>query len=355
MPVAEVVDSGLKADGGKGGSGQPDAGFISAASFCEKRRSAWCELRTRCRLFTDLDACLRSDAQTTQTCPDFTREIDAGITLFQVEEALACLSALNAGQACTFPSSCSGVVAGVLSEGESCYSDGPRCALNSFCVNSTCPGACVAGVRPGESLDGGFCQFGLEAVGPNQTCMRMPVLGEPCDPGFATTAHCLDSQCDPLTKRCVPLGDEGEPCSSQLGCGGFTFCVGDTCRRGALVGEACLNGSIDICAAGAFCGPNGRCQRWGQAGAACTERRQCEPELRCHSAEGADGGVCVGFAAVGESCAAAPCDSTSWCDPGGRVCRPFLAVGQACGGALGCEFGCGFSGSNAAPFCVKPK
>lgn len=259
--------------------------------------------------------------------------------------AKTCVAFFTEGEACT-PGLClpgsdcridgadSGCVAR-LADGESCASDfecsaghcrrsdnrcgftplGAGCRSADECGNPVhVPMRICKGLRlepDGGARDPGVC---TAQASRGDACQRAwAPEGFVCSDGLA----CLDGECVTAAPYSRPLGAE---CPLRFGTvSGDSYFGSAACQEGFT----CQSTSSSLTV--------GRCGIPKVAGAACTERYECESGLRC--VPGASGRVCTPVSGVGEPCTFERCFDELACFPqqdGGFECQQPGAVGGAC-------------------------
>jgi hypothetical protein len=188
--------------------------------------------------------------------------------------------------------------------------------------------ACMMSAWQGTVADGGMCFFAFECASTdsycaaNQTCVALPVDGQPCAPqGCASTAFCQNGTCrarvaqggmcnqtrdcqaslycDQGTNMCQPLLPGGATCN------GNASCVSGQCNPGLCNGTN--NPCFDNTQCGGMCsaGPNvgNFCQRDSQCGGGhcsvtttmqCGAGGGCPPAETCVFPYPCSVGTCVG-------------------------------------------------------------
>jgi hypothetical protein len=206
-------------------------------------------------------------------------------------------------------------------DGEVCNFNDTDCEAGLICDYMRQPLARCAPIPViGEACPTGRCVEGAVCAQPEQTCVKAPELGEPCNPDLMV------------------------PCATGLGCASDSR----TCVAAGAEGEACVGGGL-ICAAGLKCKPVGgsgvgvpTCARPGGAGTDCgSEDALCTTGFYCDW----NTGKCVASLGDGGNCDRdAVCGEGFWCDyrESPSICRPTPvtegeACGVSCGGGLRCE------------------
>lgn len=126
--------------------------------------------------------------------------------------------------------------------GEDCYSprnhDDPLvwCQVGLACLFDRAgePGTCEAALAAGEPCGGGahgICEAGTLCHGPagTESCLPFAAVGEECFSSGLGDPCEVGSVCALGESRCVPIGDGGAACASDLDC--YGFCNDGVCER----------------------------------------------------------------------------------------------------------------------------
>ena len=210
------------------------------------------------------------------------------------------------GEACVFPSQCSGLA---CSAHMTCGTCGVTAAPGGACDESTqCPG--------GQDCDAGLCVNGKDVS-------NRGMLGASCDP-----AHPCGADSDCSGGVCTALPAAGAACSPEGSCAQGVFCDDQTqqCRVPPNAGQPCLTylGNM-LCAEQAYC-VNGNCVALPGPGQPCTPSGACAPDSWCQN---------PGTAPVCRARGSTPdCESDGQCAPGSicsdKLCKPLVAFHAAC-------------------------
>ncbi len=338
------------------------------------------------------------------------REYDAGVILFDLGEAQACLAALAPPADCwgqsaavqglllALPPACAQAVIGSLDAGSAC-ADALECASGA-CNTASCPGSCAFGLDAGSTCAadgdcaGGLvcnvnvcaspgaagndchknndCLAGLACItsltrsnggptSPDGKCSAPldggaacdPEYANPCAPGFWCEAV---ADGGPSSGACVAQLPSGAPCTVGHGATGYTEalesaqCQGHQICAGLIVdsdGNVTTPGRCDV--------PHGLDGGCVQTGVAATQG--CQLGLLCDP-----GGRCVAPPGAGSACAVPPSDNSGlgvdscapglWCDASNTdSCLPKLADGAGgCVGKTSClSASCDTSSFTCAP------
>ncbi|HEY6728259.1 MAG TPA: hypothetical protein VI197_29820 [Polyangiaceae bacterium] len=112
-------------------------------------------------------------------------------------------------------------------EGEACYWTCSQEGSTYYCSGAGVETPAVQGrCYTNDQL---YCASGV--------CARQPALGESC----AGNATCHEGYC--LNDLCVPAGDTGDPCQSDLECADDLYCDGTACAPKKAEGAACEDSS----------------------------------------------------------------------------------------------------------------
>jgi hypothetical protein len=184
--------------------------------------------------------------------------------------------------------------------------------------------ACVVeSSAPGSNLDASY--WGRVANGVNEADAACTGYDFPDPAGSRDDgAPCfVDAQCASLwCAGTAILGNDGTviPGSSQCG----------QCEPRLSLGNAC-NYATDSCEDGLSCFESS-CRKTGVLGDACAHWSDCTFPLVCRAS-----GTCDHVLASGDACVATTdCGTDQGCDPGTRVCVPFVFAlpGMACDGDI---------------------
>lgn len=182
----------------------------------------------------------------------------------------------------------------------------------------------------------GYCSDGLACTGPYGkcgTCVLAPAAGQDClDALCAGGAYCNDQS------KCEPLRKTGAECEV----GGQ--CQSDACRNGRCVyakrGDVCGDKDEDACGSSMNC-VEGKCAASQAIGAPCSEKLACTDDAMCIN------GKCALLAACGEGTEDDACWSSAECVTGlscgysftwdAAACAPPAKRGESCAGFRACE------------------
>jgi hypothetical protein len=211
----------------------------------------------------------------------------------------------------------------------------------------------------GEPCQGPPCAGG-EGACLDGTCVPLSDEGGPC----SHRAHCVDGEC--IGGACRAFVGEHAPCGPGLPpCEGEAVCLADTgCTTPADLGGGCtddagcraaltcLDGTCQAfddtaCVLGATCGNAGlclgaidvRCEALGGAGAACVGDAGCQQDFTCAE------NLCVGAPGLDQPCAnGTGCAAGLACravDPQAGTCGPVPGKGDTCALDVAGPFVCG--------------
>lgn len=173
------------------------------------------------------------------------------------------------------------------------------------------------------------------------TCAPFLPRDAPCAPSEASlcpfSQQCGSGMCSNRIPKADPSARAGEPCDDvTVGCMRDLTCTsGDagarTCRPYPSVGQPCSEGR---CAPGGYCDPSGRgCVPYLALGASCAEDASCGPTAYCDPA-GANA-RCTARPEVGALCTRACVDGAVCAASGGMMrCLRLRQTGESCGHPL---------------------
>ncbi|MBU1243613.1 hypothetical protein KKD52_10740 [Myxococcota bacterium] len=207
------------------------------------------------------------------------------------------------------------------------------CGENAICT-ATQARVCVPVAEDGQPCSGDE-DCSAASWCDTDTCAPRPGANQPC----ASGVWCAPGlACNLVTALCAPLPQDGEPCAlSEAGpfvCDDGLACLSDTCGPLPGHGETCGSGN-NACAEGLGCSFNtdgtSTCEDKVGAGEPCTNDRQCLAGTYCEYSTM----LCTTVAATG-----APCEDGNECGPAGScvpespggpfVCAPLPAAGEPC-------------------------
>lgn len=246
------------------------------------------------------------------------------------------------GLVCDFFGSTGGVCVQTLSQGDICFQDND-CAQGLICDYAA--GQCSVPADAGEACayaDPENPRFGTETTRCRSGLVCNPV-SETCgarDCNFGDYCNDSDAACPEglacVAARCDLLGVEGDDCYEDDDCvqGRCNSLEGTSvCQNLVANGGSC--GSETDCESG-FCDPtSSECAAQVAIGDACDGPSAYE----CNGGY-CDGIVCVAFAAIGEDCTAAICNSIEGDQCVEDICQPYPRPdGQTCSGGFQCQSG----------------
>jgi hypothetical protein len=286
------------------------------AEYLAELRAAECEYLVACHVFADAAQCTRRIDhpglyyQTWRRPPGepaWLEYVAAGTMSFDPAQAGACIEAIRRG-ACAPDErfgACWKVFRGIAAAGTVTTSEGV-CASNHWSTRD-CDQACCSGT------------CGPATGTPVGTPTTIDGIGDYCGATADGVATCK-SHLACRDSACVALA-EGDACFGTIECPAGQVCDG-ACRPRDEIGARCTRGpegdSCDHVAAA--CADDGRCQRLGLEGEACSPSAPCRAYLHCDPAAGR----CIAVYAEGEACGAtsAPCDAGLECvSQGGNTPR----------------------------------
>jgi len=267
---------------------------------------------------------------------DIARALSEGRMMLAPDNMQACLGFIRT-------SSCESARRGLTAEGSPCAKlflaqskDGGACVSELDCTGGLfcnvddlhCPGECQRKGSEGVVCDARTpCAPGLSCTCNDNNCRektcRVPTTeGAFC--GKSTQPPCADDHfCVPLglskAQTCQPRQKDGEACVSVDGCLFPLKCVGGSCRRPRMIGEACVPRTSE-CTDLSVCklqGGAAQCLAWGNIGAA------CGPINEGKEYSGCVGGYCE-LDALGKG-----------------TCKVYKVHGEACSSANAIDFVCG--------------
>jgi hypothetical protein len=219
-------------------------------------------------------------------------------------------------------------------------------------------------------------------------CTLIPALGEACPLPSACTVLGLEcavpcvgtAACDPTTRTCQPLHQQGEACRNtgvpvDMICAAGLYCVGfgqETCQPQLPDGAPCQKvwgnecAAPDLCLVAADASGEGKCTPITTVpvgGSCATPATACACNSVCDRSQG----TCVPYPTAGMPCvnsvAGVPVDVWSSClggyceaTPDAATCRTNLAPGDACASDTPCGgwAKCGASTRTCVPSCFDP-
>lgn len=285
--------------GGSGGSNGDAAGLGVGArpGETESREAFLAALGGAiCAMF---EPCCTSAGKTYkgQACEDYRAKVESAFHPGPIDaaKAQACLDAVRAGAAdptrcgtkafdeATFEALCNKAY---LPDPESLANAGKACKTREDC---------------GKLFGGGDCQLGICRSLPDtdQVGATPCLLQKDADPPQGTIYRCDPTAgiyCNQATSVCDAFVAPGQPCAVGIACGPSGMCIGGTCQKKPVEGEACLNA---IKGAGGFCADGFQCNKESLL---CEARPAIDDGLECNSP--------------------ADCKSGN-CDLGSQSCKPY--------------------------------
>jgi hypothetical protein len=286
------------------------SGTVKAADFPAAFGRAVCQVQSPCRGEASyLETQCEGDAAAVYG-GDLAKAIAAGKSIFDGQQAQACLDGLHArGCGRTPPAvdqACERAVKGTVAVGGNCnwiYECATgRCEPESA---GACPAKCVAVSGPGESCSDGPCDLraGLRCIA--NACSALHTVNQKCK---SIDDCALDLFCDLLTGVCAVRSFEQASCEADEQCADGLFCdaspEGGLCRKRIAQGRSCTASSAEAirfaCVDGSVCrGFNftkaattpGTCAALGEVGASCVASAQvtgCAEGLICGGGKCAD-------------------------------------------------------------------
>jgi hypothetical protein len=280
---------------------------IDYDNFANALIDARCSYYVRCGVAATGTECTAFYQRVATDNPSTNAAIEAGLVVYHADVAQDCLDAYAALSCDTTQQSadaltvCNGVLTGTVGAGGTCAFD-KECESQN-CDVPTCTAACCTGT-----------------CGP---AMPLPSIGQPCTAFCAGDAYCgADSICHaPLVEGAACTT---EPCANGLYCAGRTMTNPGRCKPLPHLGELCEGACAEV---GATCA--GSCVPIGIDGDACTSDAQCSmfyqcsgtqcellPTLgmpcrtTCYEAAYCDGALCVAQKSNGATCTRSDeCDS----------------------------------------------
>ncbi|HTP52209.1 MAG TPA: chitobiase/beta-hexosaminidase C-terminal domain-containing protein [Anaeromyxobacteraceae bacterium] len=279
-----------------------NSGTTTFASFCSSIYGSAINILTGC-LHANPSVFTGSNPILNDVCAVEGNEVTAGRATFNAANAAACESAVT-GETCAelesgnIPSVCTGVIAGAVANGGSCYVSFDCASGTCNSTTSTCPGTCVAYATQGQSCASADCAPGL-VCSSTLTCVTPSGAGGacPCAEGFwcnsadksgGSTGTCTAQQ---TSGACAVSNDQ---CALGYVCASATL----TCLPFVGSGGSCT-ASSDVCGYGYLC-VSGTCQSWPGAGSPCSISAPYCLDSFCNVF--ATSPTCTAYLANGASC-----------------------------------------------------
>jgi len=326
----------------------PEAALAATiAAWCPGYASRWCAAAVgTCGCdaapgFPDEVACRASfEARCRTDLSAYLEVAQGGQAVFHPEAAATCLAALEPViAACLLLPNDVYFIACPILQPPGGFGDLPR-------AGEPCQGTCASGLRCGSA---GKCQVpgGLDAA-----CADLPDCGLDLVCAGA-------SEAGPGTCVAPALGDSGDVCTPNSGCGGDTSCAASarkTCIDPAA-GRPCR--FDDACRTGEFCvfvadATVGACTPVPGDGQPCGNGTYCAAGLGCDMVSG----ECAALPGNGGACALGSfgpflCAAGLGCLDG--VCGPLPGLGEGCAiGQPGCADGLACAFEPDGSFCREP-
>jgi hypothetical protein len=252
--------------------------------FCARYAEITCEAAEGCACLTGDPPEICKSRQETFCWDDVGLAVASGRMDFDRTIVDGCLAELESEwSACAsgqgpWPEACLDLVAGRMTEGDTCDDD-RECVAPFACWDSVC----TKTPAEGEACLEGLCGDGLFCT-EDDRCELPGSMGDTCVEGDGACAS--GHYCDPRTSTCERVLPEGGTCThAASACGAGFFCseaVG-TCRHLPVMDESCED-SAGACGDGAYCDESFTCQPKLATGASCAGDDDCLSD-RCDDDE----------------------------------------------------------------------